>query len=259
MIEGRVEMGQCISVVIPMYNSASTICRAIESVLVQTSVAFEVIVVDDASTDNSVALVREHYGSKVKLICMESNKGPSTARNAGIGVATGDYVAFLDADDRWHKDKLRLVKEALAEHPEISFLFHKTTLVDVDTLPEAYCAPERVAFSRLLAGNFIHTPCVVAKRTEQLRFDESMRYMEDYDLWLRLASRYGVWFLNNRLTQLYRPVNSAGGISADRWAMRKGEMRAMGHLVKLNPMWAILVPVLWIFSLFKHAAKSMFQ
>ena len=96
-----------VSVIIPAYRAATTIRRAIESVLQQTQTAAEIIVVDDGSPDELASVVERSYGTQVTLL-RKANGGAASARNAGIDRSTGDYVAFLDADDYWEADKLAL-------------------------------------------------------------------------------------------------------------------------------------------------------
>lgn len=102
-----------VSVIIPNYNRASLIGETIENLLLQTLTPAELIIVDDGSTDDSVAVIKE-FGSKVKLIC-QSNQGPGAARNAGLRVATGDYIQFFDSDDLCSLNKLECQVRALEE------------------------------------------------------------------------------------------------------------------------------------------------
>jgi glycosyltransferase involved in cell wall biosynthesis len=108
-----------ISAVIPAYNSEATIARAIDSVLAQTRSADEIIVVDDGSTDRTAEVIGS-YGDKVILIRQE-NAGASVARNTGIEAATGEWIAFLDADDEWLPEKLKLQSEHLTRHPDLKW------------------------------------------------------------------------------------------------------------------------------------------
>jgi Glycosyl transferase family 2 len=115
------------AVVIPAYNAARTLARAIDSVLAQTYPPAEIWVIDDASTDGTLALAAS-YSPKVQLIQLPHNQGPSAARNAGWDAAAADYIAFLDADDAWHPLKLELVARHLAQTPGIRFLGHRILL-----------------------------------------------------------------------------------------------------------------------------------
>ena len=245
------------SVIIPTYNAAQTIARAIDSVLAQSYPNYEIIVVDDASTDNTREILESNYTLNIRLIQKVTNGGGSVARNTGMDVATGDYIAFLDADDAWHKDKLMLVKTILESRPEIRLLYHPYTFEDINKkqLPENIVV-YRLPFIKLLPANIIATPCTVIRNDPAFRFEPGMRYTEDYDLWLRIGYKYKLYFINIPLTQLFRPINSEGGVSANKWKMRKGEMRAYRRLVKLNPLFLPLLPVLLLSSIGKHIYKK---
>ena len=115
------------SVVIAAYNASSTIRAALLSCLSQSMPAFEIIVVNDASTDTTAQIVQE-FSPSLKLISFAENRGVSAARNAGWNAASGDYVAFLDSDDTWHTDKLFWVKASIEKYPSVPFLAHSFTL-----------------------------------------------------------------------------------------------------------------------------------
>jgi len=108
------------SVIIPAYNSVATLARAIDSVLAQSRPAYEIIVVDDGSTDGTAA-VAETFGDAVKLV-RQANAGVAAARNAGARAASGDWLAFLDADDWYCPDRLKLHAEWIADDPSLDFL-----------------------------------------------------------------------------------------------------------------------------------------
>ncbi|MBS1689578.1 MAG: glycosyltransferase family 2 protein [Bacteroidetes bacterium] len=246
------------SVVIPTYNAAGTIVRTIESCLKQSYAAHEIIVVDDGSTDETEQLLEERFGNKIIYTRLYKNLGPSFARNKGMDLATGNYIAFLDADDGWHEDKLLVAKSILEANTKIKFLYHPFTQEDVSTkkLPEGatiYTLP----FIKLLNGNVIGTPCVVLANDKSFRFETEMRYMEDYDLWLRIGYRNKIYFINLSLTQIGRPVLSKGGQSGNKWKMRKGELKAYTRLARLNPLFILLLPVLYVYSLSKHIYKAI--
>ena len=246
------------SVIIPVYNGVETISRAIDSVLAQSYPAHEIIVVDDASKDNTAELIQSKYGAKVQFIQKLTNQGSSATRNKGMDAATGNYIAFLDADDVWHKDKLLLLNTILTSQPNITLFYHPFTQENIvdKALPENITL-YKLPLIKLLPGNFIATSCIVIKNNPALRFEGSMRYMEDFDLCLRLGYKYKLYFIKIPLTQIFRPFTSKGGISANKWKMRKGEMRAYARLVKLNPLFIGLLPFLLISSLGKHLIKKI--
>ena len=246
------------SVIIPVYNGAATICRAIDSVLAQSYTPQEIIVVDDASTDNTVELLQNKYAGEIQLIQKLTNQGSSATRNKGMDAATGDYIAFLDADDIWHKDKLMLLNTVLNAQPAITLFYHPFTQENIMNkgLPENITV-YKLPFVKLLPGNFITTSCIVLKNNPAFRFEDDMRYMEDFDLCLRIGYKYKLYFVDIPLTQIFRAFTSPGGISANKWAMRKGEMRAYTRLVRLNPLFIVLLPFLLLGSMGKHILKKI--
>jgi len=245
-----------ISVVIPVYNGSATVCRAIASAMGQTCAPYEVIVVDDASTDDTVQVIEAQWKGDVILIQKENNAGSSAARNAGMDKASGSHIAFLDADDEWHRDKLRIAAAALTAQPDIALLYHPFTMRDIhaDVLPDK---PEVISrtFVQLLPGNRIAPSCTVIVNDAAFRFDPAMRHTEDYELWLRVAYGNRVAYMPYALTRIFRMFTSGGGISSARWKMRKGELVAYTRLVRLNPLFVCIVPALWIWSLMRHVMK----
>lgn len=248
------------SVVIPTFNSSDTIEATLSSVLQQSYPAYEIIVVDDASADNTAEVVENTGGGAVKYIQKIHNSGSSSARNKGIDAATGDYIAFLDADDLWHKDKLMLLNTILSAQRGVDFFFHPYVLNGLmgKRLPENIQL-FRLPFVKLLYNNPISTSCAVIRNIKELQFETTMRYAEDYDMWLRTGYQHKIYFINIPLTQLGRPVLSPGGVSENKWRMRKGEMKAYSRLYKLNPLFIVLTPMLLISSLGKHIIKMIMR
>lgn len=244
------------SVVIPVYNGAATILRSLASVMNQRYAPHQIIVVDDASTDNTCELLKEKYGDSVTLISKTVNEGSGTARNDGMNVATGDYIAFLDADDIWHPYKLQVMADVLVAKKDIVLLFHDYTLSDVakSAVPHELQI-DKVSFGKLLITNVIATPCMVLKNEKKWRYEPGMRYTEDYDLCLRIAYYHNAYRVPVSLTGLLRGITTPGGISANKWAMRKGEMKTYTRLTQLNKAFVLLLPFLWGWSLTKHLVK----
>lgn len=244
------------SIIIPAFNAAASIRATLESCLHQSLPPHEVIVVNDASTDETVDMIRMQFGDAVKLISMQENLGPSAARNAGVAAASGDFIAFLDADDGWHPEKLARIQKLLQSRPDIDFLFHTFSIGKLQpAFSESMMLPHRFPLWKLLLRNSIATPCAIIRRNQMLHFDERMRHMEDYDLFLRIAVRRGVWRIAAPLTFLGRPVLSAGGQSSNRWKMRQGEIKAWWHLIRMRPMYWPVFPILLLLSLGKHGIK----
>ena len=199
----RLTMLPTISVVIPVYNGAPLIGAAIRSILAQTVLPDEIIVVNDGSTDYTLQALSQ-FRESIKVITT-INRGVSSARNTGIRAARGEWIAFLDADDVWHGDKLQRQFRVLADHPDVGFCFCDYRYYDrgrrivsnhfarfVGHAPINFDAPTHAdPYAALLRENLVGTASgVVLKRAildKTGLFETAYRQAEDYDLWLRCA------------------------------------------------------------------------
>jgi glycosyltransferase involved in cell wall biosynthesis len=244
------------SVIIPMYNSKDTIKKSIYSVLNQTyKEPIEIIVVNDGSKDGCNKIVENIIANNqtnktIKLINKE-NGGVSSARNRGIKEVSGKYIAFLDSDDEWHPQKIELTLEALKDD-SIKFLGHGYTLKNNFHQIYQLRKPTRTSFIELLLKNFAVTPSIIIQKDICGYFDENMTHTEDHELWLRVALKTDIYFLDLPLVTLGRPALSQGGLSANRWAMRKGELQMYKNIVSHKKILWLFFPFLVIFSLAKH-------
>ncbi|HTO14172.1 MAG TPA: glycosyltransferase family 2 protein [Edaphocola sp.] len=243
-----------ISVVIPMFNAARTIVSTVHSCLQQTLVPIEIIIVDDNSLDESCNIVTQNFEDQISLIRLETNLGPSAARNKGWDIAKGDYVAFLDSDDTWHPQKLEIFNKIIKEEKNIDLWWHLYTSEKIpsDLDMEKVNILSKTNISDLLKRNPVSSSAIILKRNIPIRFNEQMRYCEDYDLALRTSYRYQAFSSPILLTQIGRPVLSEGGASAQKWKMRKGELKTYFNLGKLNFGFYFLFPFLLFWSLIKH-------
>ncbi len=237
-----------ISVVIPAYNAAASIANAIASCLQQSMQPHEIIVVDDASTDNTCDVVTQY--KEVKLLRQKTNQGPSAARNRGIAEATGDVIAFLDSDDTWLPEKLAAIHDVFSKHNEVVYLGHPYVL-SAKQKPARTNNLSTLNYTSVLLKNPYQPSCLAIRKNMPLRFDESYRYCEDHELSIRVAHKYIVHWLNDAYTVLGRPQLSSGGASANVWKMRKGELRLYTSIYKHNILLLPLIPLLWIFSMAK--------
>jgi len=214
-----------VTAVIPAFNSATTIRRAVESVLVQTYGNREIIVVDDASTDATADIVASHYGDRVRLLRSLRNQGASGATNDGIAAAKGALIAFLDADDEWLPDKLARQVAVLDSSPDVVMVASGCRFVSgsgevgSDAGIFAFDVPPGEIWRLLLAATLIAKPCVMA-RTATLRtvglFDTSLAVGEDQDMWIRLALAGGVAFVPEILTLVHDTAGSLTKLHADK-------------------------------------------
>ena len=208
-----------VSVVIPAYNAAAHIAEALASLRAQTCKEMEVIVVDDGSVDRTAEIVVQGF-PEVRCI-RQANGGASSARNRGVQEARGEWVAFLDADDAWHPDKLRAQLALMQRHPEVRLcrtLGSETPLTDVATLPDGRDGlPAHELFTSLaptLMNPYFTTSTVMVRRDAFLAvggFDTSLKIAEDIDLYLRILLEAPTVLLLKAVAVFKRPVPGSLG------------------------------------------------
>ena len=226
-----------VSVIIPTFNRGYCLEESIRSVLEQSFIDFELVVVDDGSTDNTSELVRRFPA--VKLIRLEEkNRGVSFARNRGVVEAQGDWVGFLDSDDLWEQGKLATQVKWIERHPDLQAVYtdeiwirnglrvnpmnkHRKYSGDIFR----YCLPLCIV-----------SPSSVLLRAKVLSevggFDESMPVCEDYDLWLRIAKRYPFHFIEEKL--IVKRGGHEDQLSRKYWGMDRWRVYALEKLLKEN-------------------------
>ena len=206
------------SVVIPTYNAAGTVKAAIESVLAQTYRDFEVVVIDDGSTDPTENVVRE-FGPRVRYF-KQRNQGVSSARNAGIAQSRGEYLAFLDSDDLWLPQKLAEEIPLLEADPRLGLVYCDWAVVSGETvLQNSYLkdlpAASGYVFDDLIQSGFILTSGVVVRRAcldDVGDFDKSLAIAQDYDLWLRISYKWRIQLVDQCL---FTKRSLDGSLSSD--------------------------------------------
>ena len=196
-----------ISVIIPTYNRKKTLARAIQSVINQSLSPYEILVIDDGSNDGTQEWVKENF-QNIKYI-HQNNHGVSSARNIGIENAYGDWVAFLDSDDEWLPNKLFEQVKSIQSNPKIKF-FHTNEIwirngVRVNQMKKHKKYGGHI-FEKCLDICRVSPSSVLIQKEvfDNIGvFDESLRVCEDYDLWLRITSKYPVVFLDVPLIYKY--------------------------------------------------------
>ena len=196
-----------VSVVIPTFNRLSLISRAIDSVLSQTTKPFEIIVVDDGSSDNTSTFIKNNYKS-VKLI-KQKNLGVSKARNVGIKNSSGDWIALLDSDDEWKKNKLEVQIKSLSEYDYYSVCHTNEIWIRNGIRVNQKKRHQKYGgdiFDKCLDICRISPSSIIFKKNiinEVGWFDESLSICEDYDLWLRITANYKILFIDKPLINKY--------------------------------------------------------
>lgn len=186
-----------VSVIIPTYNRAHLIGRAIQSVLSQTFQDFEIIVVDDGSEDNTKEVVRGFADGHVRYFRHNENRGGSAARNTGIRASRGEYIAFLDSDDEWNPRKLeRQLRVLRAASSTVVLVFAGLRNVNSQGRELFRCCPSPgvvVDRSQLFTACFVSNSAILTRKTALVEvggFDDRLSCWQDRDLWLRLFGRY---------------------------------------------------------------------
>jgi len=242
--------GPLVSFIIPTHNYGHYLLEAIESALAQTYDNFELIVVDDGSTDGTRQLI-EPLRDRLRYV-RRNQGGPSAARNTGIMASRGQLIAFLDADDVWLPHKTALQVSYLVEHPEVGLVCGRTQAMEDNDRRRPGATgdqPPRRAGERVMqfaAGAaftelFLHHRNYVATSTVMLRrkcldlvgmFDESLRRVEDFNLWLRVGRCFALARLPHALARHRR---HGSNLARDRDAMRRAVMANLDHICALYP------------------------
>lgn len=217
-------METMVSIIVPTYNREDVIERALSSILRQTYSSYEVVVVDDGSTDGTQSVVAGLQDSRIRYIALQENRGAAYARNVGIREAKYDYIAFLDSDDEWLPDKLELqMKKMLNSSEQYGMVYCRMQGLSRDGSDTFVCPHQDYVkeilegdlFKPLLFQNVIGTPAMIVRREclEQTGgFKETLHCLEDWELILRIAKRWKIGFVDKILVEIHR---SKGSVSTN--------------------------------------------
>jgi len=253
-----------VSVVIPCYRCEETIRRAVESVALQSELPSQLILVDDHSGDGTLDSLRKLqriYGNNwVKIICLSQNCGAAEARNAGWAAATQHYIAFLDADDSWHPQKIEIQRGWMDAHPDVVMTGHASTvegaMVKSRPIAKPYAPAVPVSPAMLLISNRFSTPTIMLRREITHRFDGSKRRGEDYLLWLEIIlSKNKVARFPMNLAYIHKARFGAGGLSGDLFLMQIGEIDVYRKLLSTGLLGRGGYALLWLSSWAKYVRR----
>jgi len=208
-----------VSVITPVYNSARYITNSIRSVQTQSYTNWEMLLVDDCSTDNSVELIKafELADDRIKLIRLEKNSGPAVARNKAIEAATGRYIAFLDSDDVWLPEKLERQVSFMSSHQYVLTHHYYHTISPIGNLSQKVIkCPLEINYAALLNYNYIG--CLTAMYdAEQLgkQYMPNILKRQDYALWLKILKQGHKAYAINLPLAAYRILPKS--ISSNKW------------------------------------------
>lgn len=226
-----------ISVIIPTFNSERYIIKTLDSVSDQTVLPYEIIVVDDGSTDDTIQVVENYMrqnhimGDRINIY-QQKNMGAGAARNRGVRESKGDWIAFLDSDDIWLPDKIEDTIKMIEAFPEYGMVTHDEYFVEENNIErKVYCNlhknydQRKNLFLQLFEGNLFSTSCMTVKREAFLKaggFDASLLSAQDYDMWIRLGKEEKVIFIEKPL-EIY--TVRKGNITSNTYRRYRCEMR----------------------------------
>lgn len=262
-----------VSVVIPYYNREHTIVRALESVVNQTYSDFEIILINDGSTDNGEKIVAEFIekNKKFKFVHVkQKNSGPSRARNKGIRRAKGEYIAFLDSDDSWDSRKLELQIGFMEQNTECmitgtnyNIVSNGKKITKYKVIPEIIYAK----FYKMIFKVFLCLPTVVVRKkffeNDNIYYLEGKHYGEDLLFFLQVVRRYKGARLSTPLCNIYRfEFGDEGGLSKDLNKLLRNEFDNLRILYRENKVNRrkiniILLLILMVYYYFKHIKRCI--
>jgi teichuronic acid biosynthesis glycosyltransferase TuaG len=263
------------TVVIPTFNRASTIKRAISSVLNQSFGEFELIVIDDGSVDETEQIVCAIDDVRIKYKKQKNSGGPAGPRNVAIDIAIGDWICFLDSDDFWYEMKLIEVVKAIDSNPNADIFCHHMNAVDERNCVKKviYCGPfgDGVYKKLLVWGNMLSTSGVIINRRfltdNAIRFDERKDFVaiEDYDMWMNIAAKGGCFELINKTLGAYMMQSDSLSLNIDR-VFKNHENVLKHHIYKIqnfennkNKLWNLLHARLLLSRVVLAANSSMWK
>lgn len=211
-----------ISIITPAYNAEKFIVETIESVLQQTYVQWELIIANDNSKDKTKEIVQEYAkkDARIKLINLAGNSGPALARNAAIGKARGQYLAFLDSDDKWFPEKIdKQIKALQKSKAVICFTAYRRTNLDGSEVGKLIEVPLELNYEKLLYQNVIGTLTVVIDREKTGPVKMTDAGYDDYVLWLEVLKNGSTGIGINEDLARYRKVD--GSISSNKFRAAK--------------------------------------
>lgn len=238
-----------VSAIIPTYNRAKYVVEALESALKQSYTNYEILIIDDGSTDHTKEVLKPFILANQIIYIYKANGGPASARNAGIKITRGEYIAFLDSDDLWLPDKLEQQVKYLDEHKDVGLVFTDEVVFTDDkagnnkeiarVIFRSNYPGNDLSFKALFMGNYIPILTVMVRRTciqDVGYFDESPDLRlggEDYEMWLRIARRYKIGHLPKILAQYRHHTQNVLGLDLENTYM--GNIRAIQKLLNLYP------------------------
>ena len=237
-------MEPLVSIVTPIYNGSSTIGKTIESVLNQTYKSFEMIIVDDLSTDNTVKIVKKYSNKdkRIKLIALDKKGGASVARNKAISKAKGKYIAFLDGDDLWKKDKLEKQIKFMEDN-NVYFSYTDYSYIDENDNDMGFYrkCPRKMSYFRMLLGDSVGCLTVIYNREAVGKIEiPELKKRNDYALWCIILKKVKIGYKYDEILSLYRK-NTNSLSSGKKYKLLKYHYQLHRIINNFNPIISIFL------------------
>ncbi|UOE93829.1 glycosyltransferase family 2 protein [Alkalihalobacillus sp. LMS39] len=234
---------ELVSVITPAYNAEKFIGDAIESVLAQTYPHWEMIIVDDCSTDETAKVVEQYSDKRIRFIQLKKNSGPAIARNTSIQNAKGRYIAFLDSDDMWQPDKLEKQLAFMRRHDiAFSYTAYENMGEDGKSLGTVVPVLEKANYDKLLKENVIGCLTVMLDLSKVGPIEMvNIRTRQDYVLWLDICKRGFLAYGLKEVLAKYRVVENS--ISSNKLKMARQNWKVYREIENLN-----LIKSVWYFT-----------
>lgn len=262
----------CVSVIIPCFRCKETIGRAVASVRAQTRIPSEVILIDDCSDDGTLARLKEiksyYPNGWVRVLESNINAGPATARNIGWEAASQPFIAFLDADDSWHPEKIAFQYDWMLAQPGVALTGHawkevpsgSPACTTMDGLEDVDNTFYQISKFRVLLSNCFPTGSVMLRRELNFRFDDGKRFSEDFLLWADICSSgHQCYYSKLELYNSYKAPFGDSGLSAQLWNMQKGQLRSYHSLFRKGHFGSFSLLLLSAFSLLKFVRRCLIR
>lgn len=212
-------MESLVSVIIPTYNRANFIIDSIESVLAQTYSNFEIIVVDDNSSDNTAEVIAPYLYKYnfISYVKHDTNRGGSAARNTGAKMCKGEYIAFLDSDDKWHESKLEKIIHTFKQDSQIGLVYSDFYAVNANTkeVNYNYCLNPKDSYFSILCENFIGTTSLIVLKKEVFDsvggFKEGLPSCQDWEFYINVLKKFKIKKVEDALVYYLVHENSISG------------------------------------------------
>lgn len=226
-----------VSIIMPNYNGAKFLTETIESVLAQTYTNWELLFVDDCSTDNSLELIQDYKDDRIKVLRNEKNSGAAVSRNYALREATGKWIAFLDSDDLWVKDKLQKQLTFMVERKyDFTYTSYEHINENSDPLNVYVAGPKKIGKCKMFMYDYVGCLTVIfnAEKVGVIQVNPGLKARNDYAIWLKICRICNCYYLNEILAQYRIRKNSISHSGLKKLIVSQYKLFRIGE--EMNPI-----------------------